>query len=63
MKLNLTWRLWILIVVVAFSLISIFVTPNGIAFTQSGVVITSIDLNSTYVIYSKNSRNFGAVIS
>ena len=42
MKLSL--RIWILIIVLALSLISIFVTPN---FLESGVIITSVETNSS----------------
>ena len=47
MKIKLTWRIWLLIIVLALSLLSIFVTPNGIAFFQKGVLITSVESNST----------------
>ncbi len=44
MKLKFTWKIWLLIIVVALSLLSIFVTPT---FFQEGVLITSIEQNST----------------
>ena len=44
MKIRLTWKIWFLIIVLALSLISIFITP---AFLQKGVLITSIETNST----------------
>jgi len=44
MKLKFTWKIWLLIIVVALSLISIFVTPT---FLQDGVLITSVESNST----------------
>ena len=44
MKIKLTWKIWLWIIFVAFSLISIFITPN---FMQAGVLITNIDQNSS----------------
>ena len=44
-KKKLTFRIWLLIIVLALSLISIFGLPP--AFTEKGVLITSIDSNST----------------
>jgi preprotein translocase subunit SecD len=44
MKLKLTWRIWILIIMVVLSLVSIFITPT---FLQNGVLITSVEVNST----------------
>jgi len=44
MKLKLSWKIWLLVIVVALSLISIFITPN---FLEKGVLITSIESNST----------------
>ncbi len=44
MKLNFTWKIWLLVIVVALSFISIFVTPN---FLGEGVLITSVESNST----------------
>ncbi|MDD5699611.1 MAG: hypothetical protein PHH00_00245 [Candidatus Nanoarchaeia archaeon] len=46
MKLNLrfTWKIWLLIIVLAFSLISIFWTPY---LFQKGVIIDSVEKNST----------------
>jgi len=41
------WRIWFLIIAVALSIVSIFVTPQGIAFLQKGVLVTSVELNST----------------
>ncbi len=43
MKLNLTWKIWLLIIVLVLSLISIF----GVGSFEKGVLITSIDTNST----------------
>ncbi len=43
-KLKFTWKIWILIIVVSLSLLSIFITPN---FLQKGVLITSVASNST----------------
>jgi preprotein translocase subunit SecD len=45
MKTKLTWKLWILIIVLAMSLLSIFGFPP--TFFQKGVLITSVDQNST----------------
>ncbi len=45
MKLNLTWKIWVLIIVVALSLISIFSIPP--VAMQKGVLITSVEPNST----------------
>ena len=42
---KLTWRLWMLIIILAISLLSIFGFPP--AFLQKGVVITSVEKNST----------------
>jgi preprotein translocase subunit SecD len=44
MKIKLTWKIWLWIILIILSLISIFVTPN---FLQKGVVITSVDQNSS----------------
>ncbi len=44
MKFKLTWRVWILVIVLALSLLSIFVTPS---FLQKGVIIKSVEDNST----------------
>jgi len=44
-KMKLTWKLWILIIILAMSLLSIFGLPP--TFFQKGVVITSVDSNST----------------
>jgi len=45
MKLKLTWKIWLLIIFVALSLLSIFGFPP--VFLQKGVLITSVDSNST----------------
>src|SRR3989339_680413 len=45
---KLTWRIWILIIILVMSLISIFGIPP--TFMQKGVIITSIDSNSTAFI-------------
>ncbi|MBW6442706.1 hypothetical protein K0A97_02910 [Patescibacteria group bacterium] len=45
MKLKLTQKIWVLIIVVIFSLISIFGLPPAIL--DTGVLITSVELNST----------------
>lgn len=44
MKLKLGFRIWMLIIILILSLISIFITPN---FLQKGVLITSVKPNST----------------
>jgi preprotein translocase subunit SecD len=46
MKLKLTWRLWLLVIAIIFSLLAILITPNGITFFQKGVLITSVDSDS-----------------
>ncbi len=45
MKLKLTWKIWLLIIFLVFSLISIFGLPP--TFLQKGVLITSVEQNST----------------
>ncbi len=45
MKFKFTWRIWILIIILIFSLISIFGLPP--TFLQKGVLITSVESNST----------------
>jgi len=45
MKIKFTWKIWILIIVLLFSLLSIFGFPP--TFFQQGVLITSVDQNST----------------
>ena len=44
MKVKFTWRIWLWIILIALSLISIFITPT---FLQEGVLITSVESNST----------------
>ena len=44
MKINLTWRMWVLIVAVVLSLLSIF--GFSLNFFQEGVLVTSVDTNS-----------------
>jgi preprotein translocase subunit SecD len=44
MKLRFGFRIWLLIIVLILSLISIFITPT---FLQDGVIIASVDSNST----------------
>jgi len=44
---KLTWKIWILIIFLVFSLLSIFVSSSGITLFQKGVVITSVEKNST----------------
>jgi len=45
MRTKLTWKIWLLIIVLAFSLISIFGIPP--TFLEKGVLITSVETNST----------------
>ncbi len=45
MKKKLTWKIWLLIILVAFSLLSIFGMPP--TFLEKGVVVTSIDSDSS----------------
>lgn len=47
MKIKLTWKLWLLVLFLIFSLMSIFITPGGISYFQKGVMVTSVELNST----------------
>jgi len=44
MKIKLTWRIWVLIVAIAFSLLSIF--GFSLNFFQEGVIVTSVDTDS-----------------
>lgn len=44
-KLKLTWKIWLLIVIMALSLLSVFGFPP--TFLEKGVVITSVEPNST----------------
>ncbi len=44
MKLKLTWKIWLWLIFIALSLISILITPT---FLQSGVLITGVESNST----------------
>ena len=43
MKVKLTWRIWLLIIILASSLLAIF----PLAFSQKGVLVTSVEPNST----------------
>ena len=45
MKLKLTWKIWLLIIFVVFSLLSIFGLPPS--FLEEGVLVTSVEPNST----------------
>lgn len=45
MKLKLTWKIWLLIIILALSILSMFGLPPK--FLQEGVLITSVDSNST----------------
>jgi preprotein translocase subunit SecD len=44
MKIKFTWKIWLWIILIIFSLVSIFITPN---FLQNGVLITNVDQNSS----------------
>lgn len=44
-KIKLSWRIWLLIIILALSLISVFGIPPS--FSQKGVLVTSVELNST----------------
>ncbi len=48
MKFKLTFRIWVLIIAIVLSLLSIFITPH---FLQGGVLISSVDSNSTAFEY------------
>ena len=43
---KLTWKIWVLIIVLILSLLSIFVGSGGIGFFQKGILVTSVDANS-----------------
>lgn len=45
MRIKFTWKIWILIIILIFSLISIFGLPP--TFFKNGVLITSVEANST----------------
>ena len=45
MKINFSWKIWLLIIVLFFSLLSIFGLPP--TFFQKGVLVTSVEINST----------------
>ena len=45
MKFKLTWKIWMLIIILVLSLISIFGLPP--VFSQNGVLVTSVEPNST----------------
>jgi preprotein translocase subunit SecD len=46
MKINFTWKIWLLIIVLALSLLSIFSGASNSLF-QKGVLVTSVESNST----------------
>ncbi len=56
MKISLSWRVWVWIIVFIFALISIFITPT---FGHKGVLVTNVVQNST--IFNEGLRN-GEVI-
>lgn len=45
MKVKLTWKIWLLIIMLIMSLLSIFGMP--LTFFQKGVLVTSVEVNST----------------
>ncbi len=45
MKIKLSWKIWLLIIVLALSIISVFGIPPS--FSQKGVLVTSVESNST----------------
>ena len=45
MKLKLSWKIWLLIIILALSLLSIFGMPSTLF--QEGVLVTSVETNST----------------
>ena len=47
MKNKLTWKIWLLIIFIVFSFSSILISSNGITFFQTGVLVASVDGNST----------------
>lgn len=44
---KLTWKIWLLIIALVLSLLSIFVSSSGMNLFQKGVLITSVEPNST----------------
>lgn len=44
MKIQLTWRIWLWIIILILSLVAIFITPT---FLQKGILITSVTQNSS----------------
>ncbi len=44
---KLTWKIWLLIIFILVSFILIFVTPQGITFLQKGVLVKSVEKNSS----------------
>lgn len=44
---KITLKVWILILFVVFSFVAIFVSPSGIKFLETGVIVKSIETNST----------------
>lgn len=44
MKIKFTWKIWVWIIVLTLSLISIFITPT---FLQNGILITNVESNSS----------------
>ena len=58
---KLSFRIWLLIVVVLLSLISIFVSSYGITLFQKGVLVTSVEQNSS--IFEAGLRQGDIIIS
>jgi preprotein translocase subunit SecD len=48
---KLSFRIWLLIILLVLSLVSIFVSPNGITIFQKGILITSVEQNSSAFQY------------
>jgi len=48
---KLSFRIWLLIILLVLSLLSIFVSPNGITLFQKGVLVTSVEQNSSAFQY------------
>jgi preprotein translocase subunit SecD len=44
MKIKLTWKIWLWLIILVLSLVSIFITPN---FLQKGVLVTNVEQNSS----------------
>lgn len=58
---KLGFRIWLLIVLIILSFLSIFLSSNGFTLFQKGVLITGVDLNST--AYEQGFRQGEIIIS